>query len=91
MVLSYSAGMKGARVDGATASVGSEEFRKGGVEIVRNERGDDVFVAIRDDKEVTCTNSVEVVLPARTGEDAWLRACRTGSASFCVSIHHFGC
>jgi len=89
VVLPDRTGMKGARVDGATASVSGKNFRKGGVEIIGNEGGNDVFVAVGDDKEVTCTNSVEVVLPARTGEDTWLGACGTGSASLCISVHCF--
>ena len=44
MVLPNRTGMKGARVDSATASVSGKEFRKGGVEIIGNKRGNDVFV-----------------------------------------------
>ena len=65
VVLSDGTGVKGARVDSATASIGGKEFRKGGVEVVGDKGGDDVLVAIRNDKKVTRTNSVEVVLPAR--------------------------
>ena len=89
MVLSDRTGVKGARVDGATVSVGGEEFRKSGVEVVRNKGGDDVLVAIRNDKKVMRTNSVEVVLPARARKHTWLRACGTGSTSLCVSVHRF--
>jgi len=46
VVLSNGTGVKGTRVDGATASISSEEFGKGGVEVVGNEGGDDVFVAV---------------------------------------------
>jgi len=66
VVLSNRMGMKGARVDGATASVGGEELRKSGVEVVRNKGGDDVLIAIRNDKKVMCTNGVEVVVPSWT-------------------------
>ena len=89
MVLPDGTGMKGARVDGATASVSGEKFRKGGVEIIGNEGGNDVFIAVGDDEEVTRTNSVKVVLPAGTREDTWLGACGARSASLHVSVHHF--
>ena len=90
MVLPNRTGMKGARVDSAAASVSSKKFREGGVEIIGNERGNDIFVTVGNDKEVTRTNGVEVVLPARTGKDTWLGACGTGSTSLCVSVHHLG-
>ena len=63
MVLSNGTSMKGARVNGAATSIGGEEFQESCVKIVGNERGDDVLIAIRDDKEVMRTDGVEVVLP----------------------------
>jgi len=90
VVLSNGTGVKGTRVDGATASISSEKFGKGGVEVVGNEGGDDVFIAVGNDKEVMRANCVEIVLPPRTRKYAWLRASGTGSASLCVSIHGFG-
>jgi len=90
MVLSDRMSMKGARVDGPTTSIGGKEFGKGGVEVVRNKGGDDVLVAIRNDKEVAGANGIEIVLPSRTRVYAWLRASGTGSVSFCVSIHCLG-
>jgi len=87
VVLSYGMGMKGVRVDGATMSVSGEKFREGCMEVVGDEGGNHVLVAVRDDKEMMHTNGVEVVLPARARKDTWLRACGTGSASLCVSIH----
>ena len=89
MVLSDGTGMKGARVDGAAMSVSGKELREGHVEVIGDEGGNDVLIAIRDYKEVTRTNSIEVVLPARARKYTRLRACGTGSASFCVSIHCF--
>ena len=91
MVLSYSAGVKGTRVDGATVSVGGEEFRKSGVKVIRDEGRDYVLVAIGNDKEVMRTSGVEVVLPSWAREYAWLGASGTQGTSLCISIHRFGC
>ena len=88
VVLSNGTGMKGARVDGATASVSGEKFGEGCMEVIGDEWHNDVLIAIRDNEEMTCTSSVEVVLPARARKYARLRACGTRSMSLCVSIHH---
>ena len=88
MVVSDRTSVEGTRMDGTTMSIGGKEFRKGGVEVVRNERGDDILVAIRNDKKVASASGVEVVFPSRTGMYAWLRTSGTWSVSFCVSIHH---
>ena len=64
MVLSYSTGMKGTRVDGAATSVSGEEFRKGRVKVVGDEWGDDILIAVGNDKEMARTNGVKVILPA---------------------------
>ena len=90
MVLSNRMSMKGARVDGTTASIGGKEFGKGGVEVIGNEGGDDVLVAIRNDKKVVGANGIEIVFPSWTRVYTRLRASGTRSASFCVSIHHLG-
>ena len=87
MVLSDRTGMKGVQVDGTTTSISGKEFREGGMKIVGDEGGNDVLVTIRDDKKVMRTNGVEVVLPARAREHAWLRTCGARSASLCISIH----
>ena len=87
MVLSDRMSVEGARVDGTTASISGKEFRKGGVEVVRNIGGDDILVAIRNDKKVASANGIEIVLPSQTRVYAWLRASGTGSVSFCISIH----
>jgi len=89
-VVSDRTGMKGARVDGTTTSIRGKEFGKGCMEVVGNKGGNDILIAIRNDKKVTCTNSVKVVLPARARKHTQLRACGTGSMSLCVSVHHFG-
>ena len=90
MVLSDGMGVKGARVNGATASVGGKEFRESSVEVIGDKGGDDVFVAIRNDKKVTRTDGIEVVLPSRARKYTWLRTCGTRSMSLYVSIHCFG-
>ena len=90
MVLSYRIGMKGARVDGATASIGGKELGKGHVKVIGNEGGNDVLITIRNDKKVTCTNGVEIVLPSQARKYTWLGAGRTGSTSLCISIHCLG-
>jgi len=89
VVLSNGTGVKGARVDGTTTSISGKELGKGHVEVVGDEGGNDVLIAIRDNKEVTRTNGVEVVLPAGTRKYTRLRACGTGSMSFYISIHYF--
>ena len=90
MVLSDGTGVKGARVDGTASSIGGKELEKGHVKVVRNEGGDDILFTVRDDKKVTCTNGVEVVLPSGARKYTWLRAGGTRSASLCISIHRFG-
>jgi len=77
-------------VDCAAMTIGGKEFRKGGVEVVRNKGGDDIFVAIRNDKKMTSANSVKIVLPSQTRVYAWLRASGTGSAFLSISVHRFG-
>jgi len=95
VVLSNGMGVKGARVDSTATSISGEELRKGHVEVVGNKGGNDIFITVRNDKKVTHTNSVKVVLPTQARKYTWLRACRTGSTSLCVSVHcfslqHFG-
>jgi len=90
MVLSNRTGMKGARVDSTATSISGKELGKGCVEVVGNKGGDDVLVAVRNNKKVTRTNGIEVVLPARAREYTWLRTCGTGSTSLHVSVHRFG-
>jgi len=90
VVLSDRTSVKGARVDGTTTSISGKEFRKGGVNVVRNKGGDDILVTVRNDEKVARANGIEVVLPSRTWEHTWLRASGTGSVSFCVSIHCLG-
>jgi len=79
--------MKRVRVDDTATTVGGKEFREGGMEIIRDEGGDDILFSIGDNKEMASAGGIEVVLPSRTWEDAWLRTTRTGSMSFSVSIH----
>ena len=70
MVLPNWASMKGTGMDGASATVSGKEFRKGGVEVVGNKRGNDVFFSIQDNEKVTGACGIEVVLPPRTWEDS---------------------
>jgi len=81
--------MKRTRVDRATAAISSEEFGKGGAEIVGDEGGDDVLFAIRDDKGMAGSDGIEVVLPSGPWVDSWLRAVGTRSPSFYISVHRF--
>ena len=81
---------EGARVDGTTTSDSGEEFRKGGVEIVGNEQGDNVLFAIGDNEKVAGAHSVEVVLPSGTREDARLGTCWTRSAFLGLFVHGVG-
>jgi len=90
VVLPDGAGVKGARMDSATASIGSEQFRKGCVKVIRNEWGNDILVAVWNDKEVTRTNGIEIVLPTRAREHTRLRTCGTRGTSLCISVHCFG-
>jgi len=91
VVLSNGTGVKGTRVNSATASIGGEELGKGGVKVVGNEGRNDVLVAVRNNEEMTCTDGVEVVLPSWAREYTWLRASGTWSTSLCISVHCFGC
>jgi len=88
-VLSDGMGMKGVRVDGAATSIGGKEFGEGSVKVVGDKGGDDVLVAIWNDKKVMRTDGVEVVLPSRAREHAWLRTCGTGGTPLCISVHRF--
>ena len=87
MVLSDWASMKRTGVDCATAAISGKEFRKGGVKVIGDKGGNDVFFAIRDDKEVAGTHSIEVVLPSGTWVNFWLGTIGTWSLSFYVSVH----
>ena len=82
--------MKGTRVDCAATTISSEEFRESGMEVIGDEGGDNVLFTIRNNKEMTGANGVEVVLPSGTGENARLGTSGTRSALFSISIHGFG-
>jgi len=87
MVLSNWASMKGTRMDGAATTISGKEFGKGGMEVIGNERGDNIFFTVGNDKKVVGTCFSEVVLPSRTWKDAWLRTIGTWGLSFSVSVH----
>jgi len=90
VVLSNSASMQGARVDSTALSIGGKELRESCAEVIRNKGGNDVFFAIRDDKKVMHTSSIEVVLPSRTWVNSWLGTSGTRGAFFSVSVPRFG-
>jgi len=77
-------------VNRAASSIGGKELGECCVKVVRNKRGNDVFIAVGNDKKVACADGVKVVLPAWAREYTRLRAGRTRSVSFCISIHCFG-
>ena len=87
MVLPNSASIKGVGMNAAATTIGGKELREGSMEIVRDDGGNNVFLAIWDDKKVASTGGVEVVLPSRTWVDSWLRTVGTGSAPFSISVH----
>jgi len=87
VVLPNRVSVKGARVNCTAMTISGKKFREGGMKVVGNKGGDDVLFAIRNDKEMASTSCVEVVLPSRTWVNSWLRTIRTGSASFCISVH----
>ena len=89
MVVPHGSGVKGTGVNGATMTIGGKKFWKCGIKVVGNEGGDDIFIAIRDDKEVTGASGCEIVLPTRTWEYAGLRTTGTGGLSFSISVHSF--
>ena len=91
MVLSNGTSMKGARMDGTSASVSGEELWESGVKVVGDEWGNDVLITVWNDKKVAHTHSIEIVLPSQAREYTQLRASGTRSTSLCISVHCFGC
>jgi len=89
VVLSDGTGMERTRVDCTAMSIRGEELREGCVSVVGNKGGDDILIAVRNDKEVTHTDGVEVVLPAGARKYTRLRACGTQSMPLCISVHCF--
>ena len=89
MVMPDWTSMEGARVDHTAMSISGQELGESGVEVIRDEGGNHILIAVRNDKKVTRTNGVEVVLPSWTGEYSWLRARGARGAFLCVSIHRF--
>ena len=87
VVVSDWVSMERAGMNCATVAVSSKKFGEGGMEIVGDEGGNNVFLAIGDNKEMASANGVEVVLPSGTWVDSWLRTIGTGSSSLYVSVH----
>jgi len=86
-VLPNWASMKGARVNGTSATIGGKEFGEGSVEVIGDEGGNDILLTIWNDEKVTCACGIEVVLPPGTREDARLGTSGTGSVLFSISVH----
>jgi len=68
-------------VNRAAVTVSGEEFREGGMKVVRNEWCNDIFVTIRNDEEVASACGHEVIPPARTGKYTRLRTIGAGGLS----------
>ena len=77
-------------MDCAAATVCGKELGESGMEIIRNKGGNDVLLAIGNDKEVAGACGCEVILPAGAGENTRLGTIGTRSLSLCVSICGFG-
>jgi len=89
MVVTNRASMKRTGMDSTTTTISGKKFGEGGMEIIRNEGGDNILFTIRNDKEVVSAGGSKVVLPSWTGEDTRLGAVGTGSLSFGVDFHSF--
>ena len=89
VVVPYGSGMERMGMDGAATTVGGKEFWECGIEVVGNEGGDNVLIAIGNDKEMTGARGCKIVFPARAWEYARLRTTGTGGLSFGVSVHGF--
>ena len=89
VVVPYGSGMERTGMDGATTTVSGKEFWECGVEVVRDEGGNNILIAVGNDKEVTGACGCKVVLPAWAWEYARLRTAGTGGLSFGISVHDF--
>ena len=90
VVVSDWVSMERAGMNCATVAVSSKKFREGGMEIVGDEGGNNVFLAIRDNKEMASANGIEVVLPSRTWLNFWLGTIGAQSTPLRVSVHSLG-
>ena len=89
MVMPYGSGMEGMGVDGAAMAISGKKFWECGVKVIGNEGGNNVLIAVRNDKEMAGASGCEVVLPARAWEYTGLRTTGTGGLSFGISVHGF--
>ena len=82
-------GMERARVNGAAQSSCCQEFRKGGIEVVRNEGGNDILFSVGDDEKVSSAGGVPVVAPSWTRKPTGLGSVRSWSGVFliCRCVH----
>ena len=76
-------------MNGATQSLGCQQFGKGGIEVVRNEGGDDVLFSVGNNKEVPGTHGVPVVVPSWARKPTGLRSVRSWSGVLlvCSCVH----
>ena len=83
------ASMKRPRVNGAPTPLGCQELWKGTVEVVGNERGDGVLLAIGNDEKVAGSHGIPVVAPTRAWEDSGLRTFQSwcGMLLICGCVH----
>jgi len=88
VVLPNWASVERVRVDHVATAISSKELGKGGMEVIGDEGGDNIFFAIGDNKEMAGANGIKVVLPSGTREDTRLGTGWTGSAFF--SLHVYG-
>ena len=70
VVVPHGSGMERTGMDGTATTISGKEFWECGVEVVGDERGDNVLIAIGNDKEMTGACGRKVVLPARAWEYA---------------------
>jgi len=89
MVVPNGSGMEGTGMDSAATTIGGKKFWECGIKVVGNERGNNVLIAIGNDKEMTGASGCEIVLPTRAWEYAGLRTTGTGGLPFGISIHSF--
>ena len=82
-------GMERPRMNGAAASLGCQEFRKGTVEVIGDEGGDGVLLAIGNDKEMASSGGVPVIAPSGSWKCTRLGTfwSRSGMFFVCRCIH----
>jgi len=74
-------------MDGTAVAISGQKFWEGGVKVILDEGGNNIVIAIRDDKIVMGAHYIEVVLPPRTRVDTRLRTSWGRSLILLVSLH----